>query len=121
MAREHNSSHQTPLKPQELPRCLRTNEGEGESEPANLDQPPNDDAHGDDPCQTPTSEHHKIPAVRSCPPTPCKPAHVLPSGFRNKRKLHFFESTSKGREELDLFFQSSFEPSPGMKKRCMSV
>ncbi|XP_048139820.1 cyclin-dependent protein kinase inhibitor SMR2-like [Rhodamnia argentea] len=121
MPRDPNSSHQTPLKPQELPPSLGANEEEGESEPANLNQPSNDDAHGEDSCRTPTSEHHKVPAVRSCPPTPRKPAHVQASSFQNKRKLHFFESTSKGREELDLFFQSSFEPSPGVKKRCMSV
>ncbi|KAF8009533.1 hypothetical protein BT93_J0518 [Corymbia citriodora subsp. variegata] len=121
MPRDHSSSHQTPLKPQELPRCLGTSEEEGESETTNFDQPSNDDDHGDEQCRTPTSEHHKIPAIRSCPPTPRKPVHVRPISFQNKRKLHFFESTSKGREELDSFFQSSFKLSPAVKKRCMSV
>ncbi|KAI6669928.1 hypothetical protein NL676_004813 [Syzygium grande] len=122
MTRDHNSSHETPLKPQELPRCLGTNEEGGGSETTNFDQSSNDGDHGGDKqCRTPTSEHHKIPAIRSCPPTPRKPVHVLPLSFQNKRKLHFFESTSKGREELDLFFQSSFELSPAVKKRCMSV
>ncbi|KAI3436918.1 uncharacterized protein J3R85_005960 [Psidium guajava] len=59
--------------------------------------------------------------IRNCPSTPCKPTYVLPSSFQNKRKLHFFESTNKGREELDLSFQSNFELSSSMKKRCMSI
>ncbi|KAL3752395.1 hypothetical protein ACJRO7_013103 [Eucalyptus globulus] len=79
---------------------------------------PKDDG---DQCGTPTSSEHKIPTVRSCPPTPRKQARpVLP----HKRKLHFFEIT--GREEVESFFRSndrSTSPSSSRssKRRCTSI
>lgn len=79
-----------------------------------------DDHYGE--CRTPVSEDHKIPAVQSCPPTPRKRARPVSS---RKRKLHFFESS--GREEVELFFQSSFIElklelsKKADKRRCTSV
>ncbi|OWM68943.1 cyclin-dependent protein kinase inhibitor SMR1-like [Punica granatum] len=68
-------------------------------------------------CRTPVSEDHKIPPVRSCPPTPRKQA----PGPSRKRKLHFFETSR--REEVESFFRSSFlELSKAAdKRRCTSI
>ncbi|XP_059431030.1 cyclin-dependent protein kinase inhibitor SMR3 [Corylus avellana] len=83
-----------------------------------------DDDDDNEGCRTPTSVDSKIPTVQSCPPTPRK----RPGVFVNKRKwtgkeLHFFETTR--REELESFFQSSFEfpriNSHAVKRRCTSV
>ena len=82
------------------------------------------DDDDDQGCRTPTSSEYKIPTVQSCPPTPRK----RPGVFVNKRKwpgteLHFFETTR--REELESFFQSSFQfpriVSHAVKRRCTSV
>ncbi|KAF2321726.1 hypothetical protein GH714_001910 [Hevea brasiliensis] len=46
-------------------------------------------------CKTPTSSNHKIPTIRSCPPTPKKKVQKL---FLNKRKLpemDFFEAANR--------------------------
>ncbi|KAK4790903.1 hypothetical protein SAY86_031316 [Trapa natans] len=63
-------------------------------------------------CRTPLSEDHRIPNVRSCPPTPQKKA---PPATSRKRKLRFFEAW--GREEVESFFQSSFLE-PWSKKKA---
>ncbi|KAF8039522.1 hypothetical protein BT93_B1900 [Corymbia citriodora subsp. variegata] len=74
-----------------------------------------------DRCKTPTSSEHRIPTVRSCPPTPRRQGRlVLP----RKRKLHFFETT--GRDEVESFFRwngMSTSPSPphSSKRRCTSL
>ncbi|KAG6765154.1 hypothetical protein POTOM_029172 [Populus tomentosa] len=62
-----------------------------------------------DDCQTPKSEEHKIPAVLSCPPAPRKPRRSF-SCKRKLTELEFFEIVN--REEVDSFFQSSFELLP---------
>ncbi|KAK4773632.1 hypothetical protein SAY87_028651 [Trapa incisa] len=71
-------------------------------------------------CRTPLSEDHKIPTVRSCPPTPQKQA--LPATSR-KRKLGFFETS--GLEEVESFFMYNFLELSSKKKadkrRCSSV
>lgn len=76
-------------------------------------------------CRTPSSDDHKIPTARSCPPTPRKPtggASAVPWNS-HKRKLpdqiRFFESTN--REELDSFFQDCHEQCHTSKKRCTSI
>ncbi|KAJ9178030.1 hypothetical protein P3X46_009950 [Hevea brasiliensis] len=73
-------------------------------------------------CKTPTSSNHKIPTIRSCPPTPKKKVQKL---FLNKRKLpemDFFEAAN--RDEVESFFRSSFELARveyrRMKRRCRS-
>lgn len=75
-------------------------------------------------CRTPTSPGHRIPTTQSCPPTPRKQARLSV----HKRKwadLKFFENT-RGKEELESFFQSSFD-SPrvtshgAVKRRCTSL
>ncbi|KAJ6767730.1 CYCLIN-DEPENDENT PROTEIN KINASE INHIBITOR SMR14 [Salix koriyanagi] len=74
------------------------------------------DSETDDDCQTPKSEEHKIPPVLCCPPAPRKPRR----SFSCKRKLaefEFFETVN--REEVDSFFQSSFELLP--KRRCPCI
>jgi hypothetical protein len=72
-------------------------------------------------CRTPTSSDHKIPTIRSCPPTPRKKVQV----FAHKRKIpEFFDTTNK--DEVESFFRSSFEvpsrvnQSRPMKRRCRS-
>ncbi|KAI6685228.1 hypothetical protein NL676_031141 [Syzygium grande] len=83
MSKEIDNSEQGP--PKEVQQ--RPTSGDDESN----EKLPRDDG---DRCETPTSSEHKIPTVRSCPPTPRKQAQpVVP----HKRKLHFFETT--GRDE----------------------
>jgi len=69
-----------------------------------------------DDCQTPKSEEHKIPVVLSCPPAPRKPRRSF-SCKRKLTELEFFEIVN--REEVDSFFQSSFELLP--KRRCPCI
>ncbi|KAF8403166.1 hypothetical protein HHK36_011263 [Tetracentron sinense] len=61
---------------------------------------------GDNECQTPNSDEHKIPAIQSCPPAPQKKRRVVLCK-RKLSELQFFEI--KGREKVDSFFRSSFE------------
>ncbi|KAJ4979453.1 hypothetical protein NE237_010233 [Protea cynaroides] len=74
------------------------------------------DDHEDDGCRTPTSEEHKIPVMRSCPPAPKKQRRVILC--KRKRCLsdefNFFEIM--GRHQIESFFSSSFN----VKKRCCS-
>ncbi|KAK6936129.1 hypothetical protein RJ641_033159 [Dillenia turbinata] len=61
----------------------------------------------DEGCKTPTSQDHKIPPIRTCPPAPQKQRVV---SLKNKRKfpaLQFFEII--GRAEIESFFGSEFE------------
>ncbi|WCJ41642.1 hypothetical protein M5689_022497 [Euphorbia peplus] len=76
-------------------------------------------------CKTPTSADHKITAVKSCPPTPTKKSVQLEPLIFHKRKFSdtdFFEDSN--RDEVDSFFQSSFdqihESSKRSKRRCRS-
>ncbi|KAK6926693.1 hypothetical protein RJ641_008412 [Dillenia turbinata] len=61
----------------------------------------------DEGCTTPTSQDHKIPLIRTCPPAPQKRRLV---SLKNKRKfpaLQFFEIV--GRDEIESFLGSGFE------------
>lgn len=70
----------------------------------------------DEGCRTPTSELHKIPATISCPRTPRKRTRLT----LENRKLRFFEDS--GRDEVDLFFRTSFDDlAKAPKRRCLSV
>ncbi|KAI8524188.1 hypothetical protein RHMOL_Rhmol13G0130500 [Rhododendron molle] len=57
-------------------------------------------------CRTPTSQPHRIPKTRTCPPAPRKQGSVF-SPERKMPELNFFENTR--REEIESFFQSSFD------------
>jgi len=70
----------------------------------------------DDDCQTPKSEEHKIPAVLSCPPAPRKAKRNI-SCKRKLTEIDFFEIVNG--EEVDSFFQSSFELLT--KRRCPCI
>ncbi|KAG5515630.1 hypothetical protein RHGRI_036617 [Rhododendron griersonianum] len=58
-------------------------------------------------CRTPTSQHHRIPKTRTCPPAPRKQGHRVFSPKRKMPELNFFENTR--REEIESFFQSPFD------------
>ncbi|KAF8396493.1 hypothetical protein HHK36_018116 [Tetracentron sinense] len=60
----------------------------------------------DNECRTPTSDEHKIPLLRNCPPAPRKPKMVVLSK-RKFSELQFFEFMI--REEVESFFRSSFK------------
>ncbi|KAL4334930.1 hypothetical protein GQ457_07G035380 [Hibiscus cannabinus] len=78
-------------------------------------------------CKTPTSSDHKIPSIRSCPPTPKKKARAKFVLKRKPSELHFFETTR--REEVESFFRSNWEPEAFSfggsrdfkRRRCRSV
>lgn len=74
-------------------------------------------SHEDQECRTPTSQEHKIPPVLCCPPAPRKPKR---RPISCKRKLFseqdFFEIVN--RDEVDAFFQSSFDLVSISKRRC---
>ncbi|XP_042477320.1 cyclin-dependent protein kinase inhibitor SMR2-like [Macadamia integrifolia] len=67
-------------------------------------------------CRTPTSEDHKIPVMRSCPPAPKKQRKVASCKRKLSDELYFFEIV--GRDEVESFFRSS--SSFNIKKRCCS-
>lgn len=73
-------------------------------------------------CKTPTSSDHKIPRIRSCPPTPRKKERKLLLQKRKFSEMEFFEASN--RDEVESFFRSNFElarvESCRMKRRCRS-
>ncbi|KAI4382291.1 hypothetical protein MLD38_008272 [Melastoma candidum] len=91
-------------------------------DPPSSPPPPSSNVVGDlaygqgEECRTPTSDDHKIPEARSCPPTPRKRPAPWNSHKRKATELQFFEST--GREEVESFFRRYYGQS---KKRCTSV
>ncbi|XP_043699789.1 cyclin-dependent protein kinase inhibitor SMR2-like [Telopea speciosissima] len=70
------------------------------------------DNNNNEECRTPTSDEHKIPVMRSCPPAPKKQRRVISCKRKLLDELRFFEIV--GREEIESFFRSS------TKKRCCS-
>lgn len=75
-------------------------------------------------CKTPTSSDHKIPTIRSCPPTPRKKVRAGNNSHKRKlSELQFFETTRS--EEVESFFRSNSEPFTvefrSVKRRCRSA
>ncbi|XP_071713665.1 cyclin-dependent protein kinase inhibitor SMR3-like [Rutidosis leptorrhynchoides] len=71
----------------------------------------------DETCHTPTSSKNRIPSIVICPGAPKKPKQSVSGCKRKVSEFDFVEFLA--REEIDMFFRSSFELiNQKNKRRC---